>query len=107
MYKLLIDHSDGLVALLVKHLLEEVELSSSDHNNSYQFQNGEIFDLVLMACDDLGLNNLALLLEQFVLGYFLEALTHIDQLRMQFIDLALLGQLQQVCFVVGEEVDRD
>lgn len=60
-----------------------------------------------MSCNDFGLDYLSLLLEQLVFGDFLKTLPHINQFSMQFVDLALFGQLQKMSFVVSVEIDGD
>jgi hypothetical protein len=60
-----------------------------------------------MPGNDLRLDYLPLLLEQLIFGDFLEALPHVDQQRMQLIDLTLLGQLQEMSLVVSVEIDRN
>jgi len=93
--------------LLVEHLLQQVELSSCHHHDCQQFYDGKIFNLVLVLCYNLGLDDLPLLLEQLVFSYLLQSLAHIDELGVQLVDLALLGQLEQVGLVMGIEVNRD
>lgn len=88
------NHSDRLVSFLVQHLLEKIELPSSHHNNCQQLQDREVFDFTFMTSNDIRLNYLPLLLEQFVLGDLLQALSYVDQLGVQLIDLTLLGQFQ-------------
>jgi hypothetical protein len=49
--------------LLVKHLLKKIQLPYCHYNNSEQFGNSEVLDLVFMISDDFRVDNLALLFE--------------------------------------------
>lgn len=59
-----------------------------------------------MGSDDLGVYGLSLFLELFIFGDFLQFLSHINQPRMQLIDLALLSQFQQMCPIMRIKIHR-
>lgn len=60
-----------------------------------------------MVADDLCMDYLTLFFKELVLSEFLEALSHVDQLGMQLVNLALFSQLQQVSFVMSVEINRN
>ena len=80
-----------MVALSVEHLPQEVQLTSGDGQDGYQFDDGIIFDFVFMLTDDFCLDDLSLFFEEFIFGYFFEAFSYVDKFGVQFIDLAFLG----------------
>lgn len=96
----------GRVCLPVEHLFEEVELCQCHSQDGNQFEHCEVLYLVLMGSDNLGVNGLTLFLKLLILGNFLQFFAHINQPCMQFVDLTLLGQLQQMRPVVRVEVHR-
>ena len=100
---------DRLVALslTVKHLLQQIKLPHCHSNNRKQFEHCEVFDLAFMVADDLCMDYLTLFFKELVLSEFLEALSHVDQLGMQLVNLALFSQLQQVSFVMSVEINRN
>lgn len=57
-----------------------------------------------MASNDLSLDNLPLLFKKLILCDFLKTFADVDQLSVELVDLALLGQFEQVSFVVSIEV---
>lgn len=90
--------------MFIQHLLEQIKLSHCHHHNSQQLDHSEILNLVLVFSDDLRMDLLPLLLEVLILGDLLESLSDIDQLGMQLVDLALLGEFQEVSLIVRVKI---
>lgn len=57
-----------------------------------------------MFSDDLSVDLLPLLLEVLVLRDLLESLSDVDQLGVQLVDLALLGEFEQVSLIVRVKI---
>jgi hypothetical protein len=96
----------GRVCLPVQHLLQQVKLCQCHPHDGNQFEHCEILHLVLMGSDDLGVYGLALFLKLLILSDFLQLLPNVNQPRMQLVDLALLGQFQQMRPIVRVKVHR-
>ena len=89
--------------LFIQHLLQQVQLSGGYGHDGNQLYNCKVFDLALVARDDLCVDDLPLFFKQLVFGHLLQPLPNIHQLFMQLVYIALLRQLQQMSFVVRVE----